>query len=388
MARPFSARTFGLLLLALLTLLASPPRSTRGDDADLEKRKQDLLLRLRVHRAIDEGAVWVAARQQRDGSFRMEDNAQQGPFAESRHRFGTSALATYTLAHCGYTAERKEIKRAVAYLRKHYASLMKGEYWTQASAYSLSLVVLALHELYAREGADDQTADRARYGDSIRARSNPCGYPKWVRKMIRQILDWLLESRAKEGLFRYPGGLPGQPAPRRGGGGSGARPGGFGFPGGGPGRGPSFSGSEDLSNTQYVLLALWAGSRCGTAIEQKTLEGIANRLIAWQEADGPPVARTGDPQPEARGPNRRYGNLGPPDQTDRARGFGYTPGAPPTGSMTAAGLSSLAIVKAMLEERHALKGDLRTGIDRAAWDAIAWLTVNFSIRDNPRAGST
>ena len=53
------------------------------------------------------------------------------------------------------------IKRAVSYLKKHYRSYMKGEYWSQASAYSLSLVVLALHDLYAKDPDLVSAEDRA-----------------------------------------------------------------------------------------------------------------------------------------------------------------------------------------------------------------------------------
>ena len=360
-----------LLALLLPLVVVSAPSRGLADESDLERRKEALLLHLKVHRAIDTGAVWVASRQRPDGSFALGDAAAGGAPERTQHRFGESALATYTLAHCGYTTERKEIQRAVAYLRKHYRSLMGGDHLSQASSYALSLTVLALHTLYAKEAPDDSDADRRRYGNARGARKNPCDYPSWAAAMIERILDWLVENQAERGLFRYPGypgGLPGAPA-------------GFGFPG--RGGGEALSGPEDMSNTQYVLLALWAGARCGYEVDPKALHRMATRLLEWQQAQGPRRVRERDPRPPPQGPNARYGNAEAPEMTDYARGFGYTPGEPPSGSMTTAGLSSLAVVKAMLEETGTLDPTLGRRLDQAMWDAIAWLSWRYSITQNP-----
>ncbi len=368
---PLSRRPFAALLALLLplVLVGAPPRGL-ADESDLERRKAALLLRLEVHRAIDTGAVWVASQQQPDGSFALTDAPAGRAPDRSEHRFGESALATYTLAHCGYTKERKEIGRAVTYLRKHYRSLMKGAYLPQASSYALSLTVLALHTLYANEAPGGSSAGERRYGNARRTRKNPCGYPSWAAAMIERILDWLLENQAADGLFRYPGGLP-------------DAPGGRGIPGR-RGR-AAMSGPEDMSNTQYVLLALWAGTRCGYEAEPAALERMARRLLEWQQAQGPRRVRQRDPRPPPQGPNARYGNAETPERTDYARGFGYTPGEPPSGSMTTAGLSSLAVVKAMLEETGTLDPTLGRRLDQAMWDAIAWLSWRYSITQNPPA---
>lgn len=378
--RTSSIRAAGWFLLALAPLLIvglSPARAE--DDDSIERRKQDLLLKLRTVRAIDRGALWVAAQQKLEGSFHLQGNNQGGPFPNSRHRFGESALGTLTLAHCGYDVEKVEIKRAVSYLRKHYRSYLKGDYWTQASSYSLSLVVLALHELYAQDPGDLSDADRERYGNSLKRSKNPCRYPKWARQMIWKILDWLLDHRAKEGLFRYPDGLAGA-GPPGGGGPRGGRPG---MPPM-PARGTAHFGSEDLSNSQYVLLALWAGSRCGYEVDEKTLEHIAHRLLEIQGERGPRTQRVLDPSPDTERGNSRYGDMTRPKNVfDRARGFGYTPGDRPTGSMTTAGMSSLAIVKAMLVENHALDPDLGKRLDQGIWNSIAWLAQNYDVDGNP-----
>jgi hypothetical protein len=363
-------------LLATLLLLVVAAAVAADEPDDAAKKKADLLLRMQTKRAIHRGAKWIAGLQRRDGSFRLDGNQQQGPFPMSRHGYGVTALCLYTLADCGYAADHAVVKRALAYVRKHYGSYMKGDHWPQASSYSQSLVVLALHTLYVKPGRRDATVDHDRYGRRKATEKNPCGYPEWARKTIKEILDWLIENQAREGLFRYPGGLPGS--------------------GDDDPRGPNFAGPEDLSNSQYVLLALWAGSRCGYEIKVKTLETIARRLLAIQAQTGPRVAREEDPQPAAEkkgdaGRPRYAEPSGPkPDAVeDRARGFSYTPGEDRvTGSMTTAGLSSLAIVKAMLRERKALRPKLEKELDRGLWDAIAWLARNYDLRSNPPVGST
>jgi len=366
-----------LLLLCVLCVSAAPSASSADD---LEKKKADIVFRVRVQKAIRNGAKWIADQQQKNGSFKLDGNPQDGAFPQSRQRFGISALCTYTLADCGYPADEPTVKAALAYLRKHYRSYTKGDHWPQASAYSLSLVVLALHNLYVKPENRARLDEHDRYGRRKADDKNPCGYPPWARTMIQEILDWLVEGQSKEGLFRYPGGfnIGTSPPP-------------------GSGRPASHFGDEDLSNTQYVLLALWAGSRCGYDIPVEKLEAIARRLLSWQEKTGPEVERVEDPEPDAapKAPtgDHRYAPPRPPREDpgaprDRARGFPYTPEAPVTGSMTTAGLSSLVIVKAMLLERKALQKELHVQLDRGIWDAIAWCQANFALDRNPGMGRT
>jgi hypothetical protein len=269
-----------------------------------------------------------------------------------------------------------EIRKALAYLRKHYRSYTgKGGHWEQASSYSLSLFVLGLHTLFVKPGTHKKLAQRDRYGNRKVDEKNPCGYPKWARKLINSILDWIMSNQAETGLFRYPGGFNRGPPP--------------------PGMPVTHMGDEDLSNTQYVLLALWAGSRCGYDIPVKVLEKIAERLLAYQESSGPKVDRERDPEPvkpDEPGKKRpRYAVPARPtpdgsQERDESRGFAYTLDRESTGSMTTAGLSSLVIVKAMLLERRGLSSAMRAKLDRGIWDGIAWLTLNYTLTSNPGAG--
>jgi hypothetical protein len=71
---------------------------------------------------------------------------------------------------------------------------------------------------------------------------------------------------------------------------------------------------------------------------------------------------------------------------DHARGWGYQPGREATGSMTTAGVSSLAICRSHLLGKAVFKGDLSAKTERALNDGLAWLNVNFSVKGNPPGG--
>lgn len=368
-----------LLIVALLILplgAAVADDAPRADDG-VKQKKADLLFRLRVKRAVASGARWIAAHQRKDGSFKLPTNKVDGPFPQSRHGFGVACLCTYTLADCGYDAEHPVMKKAVSYLRRHYKSYFRGDHWPQASSYSLSLMVLALHTLYVKPETAEAASARDRYGARKHDKKNPCGYPKWARQAIDRILDWFMKHQAETGLFRYPGGFN-----------MGTRPPG-GLPGGPP---PSHYGDEDLSNTQYVLLALWAGTRCGYDLKAQQLEKIALRLLQYQSKLGERVKRIPDPATDAKDPKAKKARYAKPKTRDdegpfdRARGFPYTQRGEITGSMTTAGLSSLVIVKAMMRERGCLTPALTKRLDKGIWDAIAWLQFNYSVTENPGAG--
>jgi len=369
-----------LLLLPALAHADGKDKEERDKD-DMARKKADIVFKLRVNSAIDRGAAWLVTQQNRDGSFKLEGNQGNGPFPPSRHRFGETALATLTLANCGYTEERIEIRKALGYLKKHWRSVMKGEYWPQGSSYSLCITVMALHKLFAQPGTKDENERDSRYGNARKSRDNPCGYPAWAKKVIKSILDWIVANRAKEGTFRYPGDLPQGP----GRGGPGSAPGG---PGGGM---PNLDGPEDMSNTQYALLALWMGSRCGYRVDHRVLEHAGLRLLALQEKKGPAIVRAPDPVPNDVRRNDPYAPFEHPGESsdtsrDHARGFGYVSGMPATGAMTSAGLSSLLIVKAMLAEMGKLSGAMRSRLDKGIWDAIAWHVVNYDLTQNPPDG--
>jgi hypothetical protein len=68
-----------------------------------------------------------------------------------------------------------------------------------------------------------------------------------------------------------------------------------------------------------------------------------------------------------------------------ARGWGYLPGHVelPTGSMTCAGVTCLALAKERLWTRKKLEPKLAARIDRGMLNGLAWLQDHFTVEDNP-----
>lgn len=110
------------LVLVLCFALPGGPPADASDlgvplGEDLKKKKAEILFRLKVNRAIDNGAHWIAQQQRPDGTFKLEGNVGDGVHPMHRQTFGRTVLCFYTLADCGYAPDHAVIKKALAYLR-------------------------------------------------------------------------------------------------------------------------------------------------------------------------------------------------------------------------------------------------------------------------------
>lgn len=114
-------------------------------------------------------------------------------------------------------------------------------------------------------------------------------------------------------------------------------------------------GLVDLSNTQYAALGLWAASRAGVRIESDVWRRMAASVLRYQTEDG---------------------------------GFGYTAGgkAGATGSMTAAGVGTLAIAEGRLRLARELDGAIEKSIALARKRGVEWMAKHFSVETNPGSG--
>jgi hypothetical protein len=111
----------------------------------------------------------------------------------------------------------------------------------------------------------------------------------------------------------------------------------------------------DMSNTQFALLGLRAGSKLGFAVPEKTLARCASALLAWQ---------------------------------DGSLGFGYRSDGEPTAGMTAATLAGFAVLtdlgrgmatveSALAKKKNEIRGaetwlDERFAANKNAYGASAW----------------
>ncbi|MCE9546939.1 MAG: DUF4159 domain-containing protein [Planctomycetia bacterium] len=117
-------------------------------------------------------------------------------------------------------------------------------------------------------------------------------------------------------------------------------------------------GRVDNSNTQFALLALYDAEQAGVKINPEVWK---QALIYWE-------------------------------RTKNGRGsWGYVHGAPSTGSMTSAGISSMIIASASAspDDARADQGGcqcVNQQQSEAVENALAWLGDNFNISHNPQAG--
>ena len=106
----------------------------------------------------------------------------------------------------------------------------------------------------------------------------------------------------------------------------------------------------DHSATQYGVLGLWEAAKRGGPVPDRTWDQLQRHFLAVQNPDG---------------------------------GWGYQPGHPSTGSMTAAGLTVLLVVqqqryrKAMLPPK-----ELADAVEKG----VAWLDEHFTATENPGGG--
>ena len=129
----------------------------------------------------------------------------------------------------------------------------------------------------------------------------------------------------------------------------------------------------DLSNTQYAALGLWIAQKNKIRISPTVYQELIRATMEYRaKPETVKVVTTG--KHTVTGGGKR-----------EVRGFGYTPGNKPTGSMTTAGVSILQICKLGLGGRL---GKMRHGVDTAIESGIAWLGHHFRVNSNPGAGGS
>jgi len=118
---------------------------------------------------------------------------------------------------------------------------------------------------------------------------------------------------------------------------------------------PSFAEPDpdralDLSNTQYGALGLRAAARAGVEVPTKVWTRLADYVMELQTETG---------------------------------GFRYRPDGKPTGSMTAAGVGTLAIVRNQLHETRRLKPAGEKAFEASIQAGLEWLAKHFDVANNP-----
>jgi len=352
-----------LLLLSFSPLaLAAPPDPGRNAKIAAARRQMaagKAAFDARVNKAIERGAAWLRTQQRKDGSYPgFSDALPKGTY--NTMEVGLDALVILTLAHCGAGAKDDAVKKCLNFCRYHYSggkgSLnLKGT--GKLTIYTAATLILALDALYNPGAESKRQPKKDRYGNVRAPKPLKCKYPKSIRHWIEEMVAFIVKNQVASGGWRYPGNPLSAPA-----------------------------GDTDLSNTQYALLALDAAARCGIRAPVTIWEKAAAYVTSEQDKDGldTPIWIENEAwEPGIEKPTR-FAKAG----MTLARGWTYLPGDTelPTGSMTAAGVTCLAICKEHLWILKKLTPQLRGRIDRGLLGGLAWLAENFAVDENPTPG--
>jgi hypothetical protein len=321
-----SDRTLVRVLAAAALLAAAPGRLPAQDApaAPSPAAAEDArLFQARVDAAIASGVGWLKGRQMQDGTWRYVRPDPPVPV-------GDHALVLLTLAKCGVGAKDPVMAKGIRALDRIFPLHVGTSKWGSAKTYEAAVTAMFHEALASHEspGAPRLAGEAAR--------------------RVRQIADWLARTQEKN-VWRYP----------------------------------SADGSEDLSATQYALLALEMASRCGVTVEPAVYHKALDYLLAHQEAQGPAMRLV--VENEAWAPGAGYSRWLKANPVN-ARGWAYRPEGKVTGSMTAAGVACLAIVKGQLRQAKALDPENERAIDAAMLDGLAWLGSRFTATGNPGGG--
>lgn len=314
----------GFLLLMFPVLAFSSP--ARAQDDDVEARHREFVGK--VNDAIDRGVLYLVKQQREDGSW---------PGYDDEYPMGMTALGLLTVLKCDYPRNSNTVKTALKLLYERW----KDQNPDRLKTYSVAILMMALEEAHAPQ-VEQRLSAADRYGTPRRTRKVKLGndHYRWMLDLTK----WMIRAQT-DTVWRYP------------------------------------RGGTDLSNTQYALLGLAAALRCGIPIEKEVFIKTAKHLLSIQEQDGPAIRRIVHVDQGPGYAQRYLTNL-----TDHARGFGYTPGQSATGSMTTAGVSSLAICRSELMNWAGYKGPFGARLERGISDGLAWLTHHFSVTGNPPGG--
>jgi hypothetical protein len=158
-------------------------------------------------------------------------------------------------------------------------------------------------------------------------------------------------------------------------------------------------GTQDVSGTQFALLALAAADRCGLPTDRAVWDQAAQFVMSLQETVGPEVDRVVRPRRRNAPPPKPDPDAGryakPATESvpkDHERGFHYSthPSTKDhdlevTGARTACGVGALALARYALEQGAPKKPDFSM-IDRSIYDGLAWLAGHFEPWSNPNGG--
>lgn len=399
------ASTRGLKILAVALVAGLWSTTDGAQDAGENKadaKPAEKSFTQRVEEAIDRGCDWLKKQQ---GIEEGENPAVFGrypvgprKYAEGephRYRLARTAFPVQALCKSGVFADDPVIVKAMEYLRKNYVERGVIQYLPPAESsmtYEDATVLHAVEAYYLsiyeakergldspekrftkdgqgnkvpikRWGTEQAGAQKAKEQRKKRPRPNLSVEDRRVCDLAVKALIARFRKAYDAGGWRYDTPNFGQRDP-----------------------------DVDCSATQYALMGLMCATRLGLEYDKGVLFDVFRLYEAEQDKDGPSAA-----EPEAEG-------AGKPDKTtrsywpaakDKARGWGYSrrdakpANATSCGSMTAAGVCALVMLRNELEDDAKLKARWKpfaAPCEQMISDGLAWLVRHWTLAENPKRG--
>ena len=326
--------------------LVGAKKLKRGDVAKPIERTVELKLRKAyprryekfdetVEKAIHEGVAYlrtiqIAAGEEFGDSFKPH----------GKERLGSTALAVLTLAACDVPLEDPAMQRALSWMVTQKPT----------RTYERAISLMAFDKAYTPP--EERVVTRMKRGKPVRKLTAP------HRKWCIETFETLMKSAQSPGTWGYPA----------------------------TGR-TSFR--YDTSNTQYAVLAMRSAANLGFEIKDSSWLAVIRffKLIrAKHEGKGTVhLIREG----QATKDDGKYAQSGIPKVlVDEIAGFKYgslSSYLNPWGSMTCAGIASLAIARHALEESGSAKWNpkLSEEVEQLIRGGWAWLDRNWAVDRHP-----
>ncbi|MDF1664386.1 MAG: hypothetical protein P1V97_21660, partial [Planctomycetota bacterium] len=232
--------------------------------------------------------------------------------------------------------------------------------------YGVSLYIMVLEALSVTRKPPEGTSTMPRY---IRGRVGRANL-----KRIQVLSNWLVQGRnVGKGTWHYtPTGAAGE---------------------GGGVRRPN---AYDNSNTQFAVLALHAAHRAGAKINPVVWREIFDHFASIQCRESGrgrhAIGMTGESEASKKKKEKASTKARGKKNNTRGgvpyRGWAYGMAGNAYGSMTNAGLSSLAIAADMLKSHKRFSRKDDANFNRMISEGLAWDAGNYSITKNPGQGSS
>lgn len=347
--RRFSTTAIAALFASLLFVRSTA--HAQGMPADLPPK---------INQAIDNGVKWLKARQIKDGAEKDSWGTGNNPLypggAGPAHPLyiGITAFALYTLLECDVDPEDPTIVSGMDYIKRNIdpnfnvGGVGAGGGKMQCMCYEAAVLIMMIESYY---DAKWEKGIRAQKKDPKKEkRPTPkldAEHDTWCKGAV----GFLAGTQSRTGGWRY--GPPAFPSP--------------------------LGVDQDTSSTQIALLGLVSAVRMGLPVDDKVFHTAVITTLENQSKDGPPAK----PKKPADGSGTMV------METDKCRGWAYTPNAGDTkdqqvsGGMTASGVCSLIIIKSQLKGNPLFNKDLQARVEKGIFDGLAWIDANWTVTSNP-----